>query len=184
MDPGSASLFTVLVVDDEANYRAATRRLLAVGGTRVLEAEDGAQALAIVERERVNLVLLDLHMPVIDGLEVLKRVRRVSPTLPVIMITAFGEPGVAVEAMKAGADDFLEKNLSPQALEARVAQARRTWELEKDNRAESGGNLDAAEKTAIVNALAKCGGSPRAAAEELGISEATLHGKLRLHGIR
>jgi len=134
MDSDPATPFTVLLVDDDAAYRASMQRLLKADGLRLVEAAGGPEALALLGAQGVNLALLDVQMPGMDGLELLRRIRESSPALPVIMLTAFGDLQVVVDAMKAGASDFLEKSASPHALLARVTQARRIWELENDNR--------------------------------------------------
>ncbi|MFQ5667532.1 MAG: UDP-3-O-acyl-N-acetylglucosamine deacetylase [Candidatus Binatia bacterium] len=103
---------TVLVVDDECEIRASLRGILAEEGLRVLEAEDGRQALALIERESPELVILDVWMPEMDGLQLLQRLRDDGPAPAVIMISGHGNIETAVKATKLGAFDFIEKPFS------------------------------------------------------------------------
>ena len=101
---------TALVVDDERFFLTIlgdfVRQRL---GMRPLPAKDGATALALLERESVNLVLLDIIMPGMDGLEVLRRIKGSRPSLPVIMLTASAAIDNAIIALREGADDFFRK---------------------------------------------------------------------------
>lgn len=103
---------TVLVVDDEPQIRASLRGILAEEGLRVLEAEDGRQALDVIQRESPELVILDIWMPDIDGLQVLQQLRSDQPGPAVIMISGHGNIEAAVKATKLGAFDFIEKPFS------------------------------------------------------------------------
>ncbi len=100
---------TILVADDEKGIRETLRRLLEFEKYRVLTAEDGPTALRLVEKEIVDLILLDIKMPGMDGLEVLSRVHREQPDLPVVIISGHGTIQTAVEATRLGAFDFIEK---------------------------------------------------------------------------
>ena len=99
----------ILLVEDKEGLRDVLRRTLEQEGYSVLPCSDGKQALSKLQRERFFLVLSDLKLPGADGLEVLRAARRAEPTLPVILMTAFGTVADAVAAMKDGAYDFLEK---------------------------------------------------------------------------
>jgi DNA-binding NtrC family response regulator len=99
----------ILVVDDEMLIRWSLQQDLTKEGYEVLTAESGEDALGLVEGEALDLVLLDIHLPGMDGIAVLKRIRELDPGLPVIMITAYGMVETAVAAMKLGAQDFLAK---------------------------------------------------------------------------
>jgi DNA-binding NtrC family response regulator len=99
-----------LVADDEEVIRELLRRRLKNDGYKVEVAEDGGEAVAIVEREEfVNLVLTDVRMPVLDGVEVLRRVKAKNPDTEVIMMTAYASTETAVEAVRQGAFDYLQK---------------------------------------------------------------------------
>ncbi len=99
----------ILVVDDERVVRDGCRRVLSGKGYEVLGAEDGKQALDLLESEPVDLMLLDLKMPVMGGEEVLEHIRAHRPDIPVIIITGHGTVDNAVECMKKGAYDFVTK---------------------------------------------------------------------------
>lgn len=110
---------TVLVVDDEKALRDFVRRNLEVRGYRVLTAANGLEALAIFERESVDLIILDLMMPHLDGLEMTRRLREVS-TVPIIILSALGEERDKVRAFDLGADDYLTKPFGVGELLGRV----------------------------------------------------------------
>ena len=115
----------ILVVDDNASNRDLLARRLQRQGHAVLQVEDGAGALAIVDAEALDLVLLDLMMPGISGYEVLTRLKA-DPRhrdLPVIMISALSELDSVVRCIEAGADDYLAKPFDPTLLRARVASS-------------------------------------------------------------
>jgi adenylate cyclase len=115
----------ILVVDDNASNRDLLSRRLQRQGHTVLQAEDGAVALAKVEEEMLDLVLLDLMMPGISGFEVLTRLKG-DPRfheLPVIMISALTELDAVVRCIEAGADDYLAKPFDPILLRARVGSS-------------------------------------------------------------
>jgi DNA-binding response OmpR family regulator len=110
----------VLVVDDDPIVSDVVRRYLEQAGCAVRLAADGAAGLAAVDAERPDLVVLDLMMPGIDGLEVCRRLRDQQPTLPVIMLTALGEEVDRVLGLEVGADDYVTKPFSPRELVLRV----------------------------------------------------------------
>ena len=114
---------TVLVVDDEGDIRASLRGVLSDEGLRVLEAEDGRHALTLVRSERPELVLLDVWMPEVDGIELLRRLQEEPERPQVIMISGHGNIETAVQATKLGAFDFIEKPFSIDALLSVVGRA-------------------------------------------------------------
>ena len=101
----------ILVVDDEESNLKVLERLLGREGYEVRTARTGPDALDLARANTPELLLTDLKMPGMDGLELLKAVRTVSPTTEVIMMTAYGTVEIAVEAMKVGAYDFVTKPL-------------------------------------------------------------------------
>jgi two-component system nitrogen regulation response regulator NtrX len=107
---------TILVADDEKGIRETLKRLLEYEKYRVLLAEDGRQALETIANELVDLVLLDIKMPGMDGLEVLSQVHADSPELPVVIISGHGNIQTAVEATKLGAYDFIEKPIDAERI--------------------------------------------------------------------
>jgi DNA-binding response OmpR family regulator len=110
---------TVLVVDDEAAIAEAVRARLSSEGFEVLVAADGPQALEVAERERPDLVVLDLMLPGMDGLEVCKRLQH-DHWVPVLMLTAKAEEADKVAGFAVGADDYLTKPFSLRELAVRV----------------------------------------------------------------
>lgn len=100
---------TILIVDDEKSMRDFLKILLAKEGYEVIVAGDGDQALAAVDQNHVDLVISDIRMPGISGLELLSKIKEESEDIPVIMITAFASPNDAVQAMKDGAYDYISK---------------------------------------------------------------------------
>jgi two-component system, NtrC family, response regulator AtoC len=113
----------VLIADDEANMRWALDKALSKAGYEVITAENGQIALESIHSERPDLVLLDLKMPKMDGMEVLRDVKIIAPDLLVIMMTAHGSTPTAVEAMKLGAYDFIMKPFDIEELLLTVAKA-------------------------------------------------------------
>ncbi|OGO73964.1 MAG: DNA-binding response regulator [Chloroflexi bacterium RIFOXYC12_FULL_59_14] len=99
---------TVLVVDDEKSLREFVRRNLEARGYKVLNAANGLEALAVFENGQVDLVILDIMMPHLDGLETARRIRAGS-RVPIIILTAMGEEADKVRAFALGADDYLTK---------------------------------------------------------------------------
>ena len=110
---------TVLVVDDEPIVRDVVVRYLEREGFRTLEAADGDRARELLERERPNLVVLDLMLPGMDGLALCRWIRSHSD-LPVIMLTARGEESDRIVGLELGADDYVTKPFSPRELAVRV----------------------------------------------------------------
>jgi DNA-binding NtrC family response regulator len=104
---------TILVADDDPYIQEALQDRLETLGYRVSLAADGQQALEILEHKDPQLILLDIEMPGMKGLEVLKEIRRRESEIPVIMITAYGSIDLAVQAMKEGAYDFIPKPFDP-----------------------------------------------------------------------
>ena len=114
---------TVLVVDDELNIRTALAKLLTQAGHTALAAEDGEQALAVLEETPADLVISDLKMVGVDGLDVLRAVKQRRPDTEVMLLTAYGTIDSAVEAMKVGAYDYLTKPVDPERLVHLVGKA-------------------------------------------------------------
>jgi DNA-binding response OmpR family regulator len=110
----------VLVVDDDPTVSDVVRRYLEQDGFEVRLAADGLTALAAVRAEPPDLVILDLMLGGIDGLEVCRRLRRDRPDLPVVMLTALGEEADRVVGLEVGADDYVTKPFSPRELVLRV----------------------------------------------------------------
>ena len=110
---------TILVVDDESRITQLARDYLTHAGFTVITAHDGPGALAAVKAERPDLVVLDLGLPGLDGLDVTRALRKDS-NVPVIMLTARGEESDKLVGLELGADDYMTKPFSPKELVARV----------------------------------------------------------------
>ncbi len=123
-----SDLIRILVVDDERPIREGCHRVLTAKDYHVCTAENGQQALEILEKESIDLILLDLKMPVLSGEEVLQAVQERHPDLPVIIITGHGTVDTAVECMKNGAYDFITK---PFQIDQFLATVRRAIEKRK-----------------------------------------------------
>src|SRR3954470_14262167 len=125
----------VLVVDDEASARSGLDKLLRHEGYTVATADGGEAALALFNEHPPDVVITDLKMPGIDGLELLRRLREVDKDLPVIVATAFGDVASAVSAMRAGAADYLTKPIDFDAMALCIERAleRRDLRVEAEN---------------------------------------------------
>jgi len=127
-------MLTLLIVDDELSMREFLRILLEKEGYRVLAAADGPEALAISEDNDIDLVISDIRMPGMDGLQLLAEIKERNRNLPVIMITAFASPEDAVEAMKNGAFDYITKPFNVDEIKEVIRSAlKRTQENDDDN---------------------------------------------------
>jgi two-component system response regulator HydG len=122
-DAGSDPHGRVLVVDDQRNMRATTAMLLRQAGHAVEEADGGGAAIRRVQQEPFDVVLTDLRMPEVDGLEVLRAVREHAPDTQVIVMTAYGTIDSAVEAMRRGALDYVSKPFKEDELLLRISRA-------------------------------------------------------------
>jgi two-component system chemotaxis response regulator CheY len=110
----------VLIVEDDAATRRLYKFLLTNGGYAVLEAEDGVMALEQLARNHCDLVITDMNMPRMDGMELIQAIRRDYASIYVIMITAFGTPDTEKQALRMGANDYLAKPFDFEELERRV----------------------------------------------------------------
>ena len=128
------SVTRVVIVDDEPDMVENCARILGRVGYQCLTTTEPARALAVIEEERPDLLITDLKMPGMDGMELLKRARAIDPTLPVIVITAFATIESAVAAVKEGATDYLPKNFSVEHLRVAVERALRQRSLQVENR--------------------------------------------------
>lgn len=121
-----ASAKAVLVVEDDPSILLGLELNLKRAGYRVLLASDGDQGLALYEKERTDLILLDLMLPGVNGLEILRRIRAEQPQLPVIILTAMGAESDKIKGLDLGANDYVTKPFSIEELLARVRAAFRT----------------------------------------------------------
>ena len=125
--------FKVLIVDDEAIIRESLRDWLSDVGHQVLTAENGLQALEIIEREKPGIAFVDLVMPGMDGIELLKRAKEISPSIDVVIITAYGSIPTAIHAMREGAYDYIEKPFCPERAELLVGKLAEHQRLIEEN---------------------------------------------------
>lgn len=125
---------SILIIDDEQSVRDSIRMILEYEGFEVSQAVDGEIGLKEVEEHHIDLVLLDVKMPGMDGLEVLQEIKKRSPDLPVVMVSGHGTVETAVEATKLGAFDFLSKPLDRDKLLVVVRNALKTANLSKELR--------------------------------------------------
>ena len=123
---------SILVVDDEPNYQIVLSELLKEEGYEIFTADSGESGLAIVRNTDLDLVLTDMKMPAMDGIEFLKKIKEHNQDLPVILITAYAEVEKAVEAMHLGAFTFLAKPFSNQQLLASVKKALEHYALVRE----------------------------------------------------
>jgi len=130
--PKTDDSIQVLVVDDEKNIRDGSERILTRRGFQVLQASTGAEALDILAEQIIPIVLLDLKMPGMDGMEVLARVRELDEPILVIVVTGFATVETAIEAMKQGAYDFIAKPFEPDQLRIVVNRAAEKLRLTRD----------------------------------------------------
>ena len=123
----------ILVIDDDESFRKIVEYNLRQAGYEVVCAQTGSEGLAWVEKESFGVVITDIKMPGMDGLSVLREVKKRSPDTPVIMITAYGSIEMAVEAMKEGAHDYITKPLNRHALLVTIEKALRYRTLREEN---------------------------------------------------
>jgi len=125
---------TILVVDDEKNYLVVLSAFLSEEGYESLTVNNAQDALEIVESTDLDLVLTDMKMPSMDGIELLRRIKEKAPDLPVVMMTAYGTVEKAVEAMQLGAFNFIQKPFQNQTLKQIVDKGVRIYGVLKENR--------------------------------------------------
>jgi two-component system, NtrC family, response regulator HydG len=123
----------ILVVDDEPSQRKMLKANLSLDGYQVFEADDGSAAIARVQEEFFDLILMDNRMSQMDGIEALKEIKKISPGIPVIIVTAYASVETAVEALQAGAHDYLTKPLDIDELRIKVLQCLEFWRLKEEN---------------------------------------------------
>ena len=119
----------VLVVDDEASARNGLQKLLAQEGYDAIAAEDGPSALEVVAEKAPDVIVTDLKMPGMDGMELLAKLKEQNPQIPVLVATAFGDVTTAVKAMRAGAEDYVTKPIDFDALLVIIERAMERHEL-------------------------------------------------------
>ena len=121
-------MYNVLVCDDEKDIVSALKIYLTSEGYNVFEANNGKEAVEVVENEEIHLVLMDIMMPVMDGIQAMVKIREKS-NVPVILLTAKGEDTDKVLGLTVGADDYVTKPFNPVELQARVKSQLRRYML-------------------------------------------------------
>jgi two-component system response regulator RegA len=168
---------TLLLVDDDAIFRRRLARAFAERGFRVREAADGASALAAARDESPELAVVDLRMPGVDGLEVVRGLKAIDPTTQVVVLTGYGSIATALEAVRLGAAHYLTKPADVDDVLAAFARGETT----------DGGeplperpvpSLARVEWEHISRVLADCDGNVSRAARLLGIHRRSLQRKL------
>jgi DNA-binding NtrC family response regulator len=177
----------LLVVDDDIQMLSALAATLRRKGHTVETASNGIEAIAKLDGAALNAIITDLRMPGMDGWELLHHVRKTQPTLPVIVLSAFGSVRAAVEAIKSGATDFLLKPLSPDALDAALNHLKivpsslfcHTRMPTRSTALQAGQSLSEMQRELILITLEQTNGNRTHAAKLLGISLRTLRNRLR-----
>jgi DNA-binding NtrC family response regulator len=144
---------TVLVVDDLANMRLLLRNHLESKGHHVAEASDGSEAIEQIKREQFDLVITDLKMPNIDGMQLLEAAKSMQPDLRFVMITAHGTMQDAVQAMKLGAQDFLTKPFELPEIDAVLNKVEGAINAQEDVSSLSGKNYGMVGKSSAIVAV-------------------------------
>jgi FixJ family two-component response regulator len=168
----------VHIVDDDRSFRISVERLLELSGYRSEGYSSGAELLARLPTEDPGCILLDLHMPGLDGLELQDRLAKAAPLLPIIFLTGYGDISTTVRAMKAGAEDFLEKSAPSSELLAAIERAllggqQRSAEHERNVRL-SALVASLTKRESIVFDLIVRGKRNKQVAYELGTTERTV----------
>lgn len=125
----------ILVIDDERAIRSALRDILEYEGYAITDAQDGAEGLEIIKKDEFDLVLCDIKMPKLDGMEVLDKIMEQKPDIPVILISGHGDIETAVSAIKKGAYDFIQKPLDLNRLLVTVRNALERQSIVVENKA-------------------------------------------------
>jgi DNA-binding NtrC family response regulator len=128
-----SEIFKLLLVDDEPSIIASLKRTLHNPAYVFMAAGNGQEALDLMASDPSDAAIIDLKMPQMDGMTLLRHIRKTYPSMQVIMLTGHGGVSDAVEAIRQGATDFLEKPYPPEALIPRVDQMHRIWALQKEN---------------------------------------------------
>jgi two-component system NtrC family response regulator len=125
---------TILIVDDEKNYLVVLEALLSPEGYEIVTSEKAQEALRVIQEADVDLVLTDMKMPGMTGMELLEEAKKIKPEVPVIMMTAYGTIEMAVEAMKKHAYDYITKPFQNEELKLTIRKALDNYRLLKENR--------------------------------------------------
>jgi len=136
----------ILIVDDERNIRLTLSQALEILDVETDTASNGEEALTKLKEKEFGLVLLDLHMPRVQGMEVLRQLREIRPDIRVIIVTAYGTVGLAVDAMKLGAVDFVQKPCIPEEIREIVARVMDREKLDEQKVIDYSSSIEFAKK--------------------------------------
>jgi two-component system NtrC family response regulator len=125
---------TILIVDDEKNYLVVLEAMLGQDGYETLVADNARDAIGLVRESDIDLIITDMKMPGMSGMELLEESKKIKPELPVIMMTAYGTIEMAVEAMKKHAYDYITKPFQNEELKLTIRKALENYRLIKENR--------------------------------------------------
>ncbi|MEM7070049.1 MAG: response regulator [Pseudomonadota bacterium] len=198
----------VYLVDDDRGMVSSTSQWLSLSGVKIKAFADPIALMKVIRAEHPCVVVSDIRMPGIDGMELMKLITGRDRRIPVILITGHGDIPLAVEAMKIGAFEFLSKPFSPEKLLEAVKKAQVEYadriavaepelpETDPDKGQEQtqdnpecadandlSGRVDEFEKELICEVLSRCGGSISRAMAELNVPRRTLNAKMKKHGI-
>lgn len=127
-------MLQILVVEDDRNTRLLMKAVLARAGYQVHEAADGAQAFAVLSHEFIDLIVLDVMMPVMDGYEFTRRLRAAGDATPILMVTAKGEPVDKHEGFIAGTDDYMVKPVDEEEMLLRIKALLRRSQIASEHK--------------------------------------------------
>ena len=176
----------ILIVDDEPRLLRILRMGLPEHGFNVLTAANGQEALKILFDKQVDVVVTDIRMPVMDGVELIYEMERLDIKLPIVVTTAHADIDTAVKTLKHGACDYIRKPFSVEELVGSVKKAmEKAFELPPSTRNDFDlqSQMDSKEKEAIQKALNAAHGVKAQAARLLGISERNLWYKLKKYSL-
>src|SRR5215212_7289345 len=145
----------VLVVDDEKNMRLSLKSILTDEGHRARVVESAEEALVLLAQEEFLMVITDAQLGGMNGYEFIKQITKRWPDVPVLMITAYATPKLAVEAIKAGAIDYLSKPFAPEELLHAVGRCAERFRLLRENASLRARHADAADISQIIGDCAK-----------------------------
>ncbi|MDQ6600596.1 response regulator transcription factor [Bacillus salipaludis] len=129
----------ILIVDDDSHIRKLVGVILSKEGFSILESQDGKEALSLLEAEKVDLIILDIMMPNMDGWDFCRNIRSYySDSLPILMLTAKGETAQKVKGFELGADDYLVKPFHPAELLARLKALLKRYHINRSNKVNIG----------------------------------------------
>ena len=137
---------TILVVDDEKNIRLTLSQALEVLEVETDTAANGEEALTKLKEKEFGLILLDLKMPGMDGMEVLRQLSKIRPDIRIIILTAYGTVELAVEAMQLGAADFIQKPFTPEEIRELVSRVLDREKLDEQKAVDYGSSIELAKR--------------------------------------